>query len=519
MGKLRLMTMNLTTDPWIPVLRADGSRQPVSLEQAFDEANCIRDLAVRPHERVALMRLLLCVAHAGLNGPKNHNDWLGCQPRIASAAVKHLRSHRGKFELFNNHTRFGQLYSATKHAPRIDEKNPTWASKLELTLATGNNPTVFDNAGVNRRRFSPPELARMLLTFLCFAPQQLGQGYKGKSPCSRDRMLHTLLRGSNLLETIWLNLLDRQTIAETYGKDAWGKPVWLAMPKSPKEKDAVENATETYLGRLVPLAHAIILGDDGNVVKIVQDCRFKFPGWTGEPVEPTATTVTFSKRKRGVLDAQLQRSIWRDLPALAAKRRSDGPRAALAWQRFPEDQVCDFWVGTLITDGKAKVLNTVESSLRLPKNAGSDEFLSFYSGGVRYAEDWATALEKGLAVYRRGLGDPLNRRKARKRARLMRQKACSHFWTAIEGAAREVLIPLCASPPGELKCAKPYYLDYSRTELRWGALVKRAAEEAFAIACPRASARQAAAFGEGRLEMFQRQPVPKREKNQTRRTL
>jgi hypothetical protein len=267
------------------------------------------------------------------------------------------------------------------------------------------------------------------------------------------------------------------------------------------------------LGRLVPLPHAIILGDNGDVVEIVQDCGFAFPGWTGEPAEPTVTTATFSKRKRGVLGAQLQRSIWRDLPALAAKRRSDGSRAALAWQRFPEDRACDFWVGTLITDGKAKVLDTIESSLPLPKNAGSDEFLTFYSGGVQYAEDWATTLERALGIYRRNLGDPLNRREARKRARLMKQKACSHFWTAIEGAARDELIPLCVSPLGELKCAKPYYLDYSRTESCWGPLVKRAAEEAFAIACPRASARQAAAFGEGRLEMFLRQPVPKREKD------
>lgn len=503
-----LMTMNLSTEPWIPVLRDDGTRQRVSLEQAFAEAERIRDLAVRPHERIALMRLLLCVAHAGLNGPKNHNDWLGCQQRIAPAALKHLNAHREKFELFGNGPRFGQLYSGTKRAPRPSAKHPTWASKLELVLATGNNPTVFDNAGVVAREFKPLDLARMLVTYQAFSPL-VGRGYKGRSPCVEANMLHSLLRGQTLLESIWLNLLDRKTVEETYGARAWGQPIWLRMPAQRSDSVAIANATKTYLGRLCPLPRAIWLVD--NFRAIALDNGLVYPAWTGEPAEPTATTVTPAKRERRVLAAQLDRSIWRDLPALAAKRRSDGPRGALAWQRFPEDRACDFWVGGLATDHKAKVLNAVESSFPLPKNAGSDEFLSFYSGGVRYAEDWATALERGLMAYRRRLGDNLGRRKAGKRARLLKQKAAVHFWTAIEAAARDVLIPLCANPPDELKCAGPYYLDYTQKESGWGPLVKRAAEDALAIACPRASARQAAAFGEGRLEMLRRQPAPKRE--------
>jgi CRISPR system Cascade subunit CasA len=186
-----------------------------------------------------------------------------------------------RFSLLGDGPRFGQLYSGTVHEPTIDKKEPTWASKLELTLATGHNPTVFDNAGVNRRCFSPAELARMLVSFLCFAPRLLGQGYKGKSPCSRDSMLHTLLRGSNLLETVWLNLIDEATIKSSYGQNAVGKPVWLAMPKSAKDGAAVENATHTYLGRLLPLPHAILLGNDTGTIEIVQDCGFAFPAWTG----------------------------------------------------------------------------------------------------------------------------------------------------------------------------------------------------------------------------------------------
>ena len=88
----------------------------------------------------------------------------------------------------------------------------------------------------------------------------------------------------------------------------------------------------------------------------------------------------------------------------------------------------------------------------------------------------------------------------------MRRRAASYFWTDIETAVREVLIPLAATPPDDLKCARPYYLDYSRSESGWGPIVRRAAEEAFALACPQSSARQAAAFGAGRWVMLLKQP-------------
>ena len=77
-----------------------------------------------------------------------------------------------------------------------------------------------------------------------------------------------------------------------------------------------------------------------------------------------------------------------------------------------------------------------------------------------------------------------------------------------ETAVREVLFPLAADPPDNLKCDPPYYLDYSRSESGWGPLVRRAAEDAFALACPQASARQASAYGAGRQTMLAKQPRP-----------
>ena len=44
--------MNLTTDDWIPIVWNNGNPGTVSLREAFERGEEVRDLAVRPHERI-----------------------------------------------------------------------------------------------------------------------------------------------------------------------------------------------------------------------------------------------------------------------------------------------------------------------------------------------------------------------------------------------------------------------------------------------------------------------------------
>ena len=67
--------MNVAFDDWIPVVTIAGKRQLASLCEVLTNGRDYADLAVRPHERVALMRLFLCVVHAALDGPKDYDDW------------------------------------------------------------------------------------------------------------------------------------------------------------------------------------------------------------------------------------------------------------------------------------------------------------------------------------------------------------------------------------------------------------------------------------------------------------
>src|SRR5437667_4242497 len=83
--------MNLTIDPWIPIVWLNGRSGIVSLSDAYARGEEIRDLAVRPHERIAVMRLLICIAQVALDGPANRDDWKACQWKIAAAAVVYLK--------------------------------------------------------------------------------------------------------------------------------------------------------------------------------------------------------------------------------------------------------------------------------------------------------------------------------------------------------------------------------------------------------------------------------------------
>ncbi len=89
--------MNLTTEPWIPIVWNNGEPGIVSLLDAFGRGAEIQDLALRPHERIAMMRLLICIAQAALDGPQDFEDWKTCRESIAPAALHYLDQWRGAF--------------------------------------------------------------------------------------------------------------------------------------------------------------------------------------------------------------------------------------------------------------------------------------------------------------------------------------------------------------------------------------------------------------------------------------
>lgn len=495
-----MMKMNLATDPWIPVVWNDGRAGMVSLRDAFEQGEKIQDLAVRPHERIALMRLLICVAQAALDGPKDRADWQACRPRIAPAAAAYLNKWQHAFELFGDGQRFLQVNNLNP-AGRAgdDEEGGGNVSKLDLALATGNNTTLFDNSGGTDRSFEPAHLALMLLSYQCFSPggrigvakwngkPTPGNGSSDHAPCLAGSMLHTLIRGNSLIESVHHNLLTKQTL-NLLGT-SWGQPVWESFPTSP---DAVP--TKTYLGRLVPVTRAIRLLEEDARVILANAAKYPpYPEWR----EPSATIKVREKNgvpERYVLGAALDRAPWRELAALTVRRVGrDTNGGPLALQNLPEDQAFDLWVGGLVAD-KAKLLDTVESVFHLPARMLTEPGQRIYENGVQHASDMEYRLRRAISTYHKELGNNLDRSELREQRQRIQSKATAQFWTDIERAVPR-LLDVVASPSN-------WPSDGGWADTAWGKAVWIALTRALDAACAHATPRQLRAFTLARQTFF-----------------
>jgi CRISPR system Cascade subunit CasA len=301
-------------------------------------------------------------------------------------------------------------------------------------------------------------------------------------------MLHAVVRGENLLDTINRNLMTKEQAARFFGQGAWGKPVWEQMPAKLSDKAAIQNATQSYLGRLVPLSRSIHLADDCRSLILANG--LDYPEWR----EPTATIVTRpikNQPTRITLSASVEKAAWRELHALvviAVNKNSNGGPAAL--ENVSDGAAFDLWVGGLAAN-KAKLVDTAESVFHIPVQMLDEDRHSqrVYEQGVRWAENSAFRLGRAVCTYHRELGDNLDRAELRDRRQRIQNKATAQFWTDIEQAVPQLLD--IAANPDQLGAKN----EWHKTD--WGRAVWAAMRAAYEHACPHDTPRQMRAYALG----------------------
>lgn len=427
------MHFNLAKDAWIPCMGPRGNVRLLSLGKIFAKAEEIRDLAVQPHERIALMRLLQCITLAAGGIEK---------------AGAYLREWEGAFELYaeGDGGAFLQL-------PGLEGEARVELLKLAPAGTAGNTSRLFENDAA-RAQVSPAQAALHLLTLQNFAPcgtigtaLWAGEPTARKTPdacpagpCAAGSALHALLLGRNLRDTLLLSLRSlRQSPLPL------GRPVWEQMPQSPRDSAALLNATGTLCGRLVPLCRAVRLAGDRCILARGLDYGSASPP---EPSMPTA-----DGRPIGTAP---HLPLWRCAPAALA---------SLSGQELPPGTA--LWMGCLMTD-RAKVLGTREVRLPLPAGVSPEaaaESLRALTTAAdaleartaeaaeRYAEDVCAESRRAAAL----------RREAALRFRSEVQHALPDLLRADRGEVQDILT-LCSHRA--LSCVCPHAGPRARCAVR-----------------------------------------------------
>jgi len=472
--------MNLIGDPWIPVVDDDGKSVTVGLRELYERAHEIRDLALQPPQRIAVTRLLLCITHAALDGPEDEDDWRSCKDRIVPESLAYLAERLDRFELYGERP-FLQVGGL------VPTDNAS-LDKLDLGLASGNMPTLFDHAASpDGRPNLPGSVALNLLTYQCFSPGGLvgetawGGVRTGRSsnhaPCIEESPLHAFLRGMCVLDTMHLNLATRGDVASP-----WGLPVWdIGLPE-PQSAEAEDLAT-SFLGRLVPLSRAVLLRDGACTCTCANGLAYpKVPAGR----EPHATVVTKTRQGRpvpGYLRIALDRHPWREAASVLAVRAvgvGGGPLPLRHLARSRDLGTVDVWLGGLAAD-RARLLDAAEWVFSVPAALLGDAEMTAYGAGVALAAKGEEQLGSAINTWGKALKKQGNELAG------VRSLGTRPYWTALD-AQYEILV--------EIACSDEPDLD------GWHGVVLRAMRDAYQVACPHTSPRQIQAFAQGNRSLY-----------------
>lgn len=500
--------MNVAFDRWIPVVTLDGKPTLASLAEVLSDGTSFADLSVRPHERVALLRLLTCVAHTALDGPEDYDAWCQVPETLPHASTVYLKKWRDAFELFHPERPWLQVAALSKR-PGTTAGDDDWTpvSKLAFDLATGNNTTLFDHEGLSGEdRIIPlSQTVLSMLTYQCFSPgglisQVYWSGNKTSksskdAPCAPTSMIHGMVRGHDLAETVQRNLPTWDGVRRSYADRSLGRPVWEKPPASIADAEAVENNTSTYVGRLVPMSRVICLHLDGR--RMLLGDGLGYPTFVdGFPPEPTSTVLLRQrdkKQERALLSYSPGRGIWRELGSIVVKRASDtGVGGPLSLESLQEDEACDLVVAAVSRD-KASIVDVVESVFHVPSQLRSAEGTRAYASEINIAESRSKRLGWSVETYRKELDGGWEGRlktagpdKSKLLAKL-RSGADMHFWTTVERNLGLLLAHVSAIGSEQ---AQP-------TREAWRRMLFATACEAYRTVCGQETPREIRAFALG----------------------
>lgn len=493
-------TYNLIDEPWIPVLMQNGTNRSVSLSDIFaDNKGDIADLALNPYERVAVFRLLLCIAQAATE-IRTERDWFLARESVGPAVTNYLKKWRGRFFLFGKDA-FLQVDCLAPGGTIPD------TSRLIIYSSHHFGSSLFCHEIDTRSKvpLSWPILAISLLVYLNYsasggtpiciwndsATRQVGAA---ASPCRSQSKLFTFVLGESLLESVWMNLLtDNQLRSLNISK---GRPCWEFLFDDcnsvennttswlgPIDKTSRRVISPTLLGVLVPLSRFIKLKQAESSCLICEG--FSFPSWR----DPSATYYRNETEEIVPIRVNSKRLPWRDLSSILELGTGKGGAIALEHlatlsQRITADTLFSIWTGGVYSDAdRDKDMFAGEWRFTRQMSALRKQALADYQAAIKIAEIQQDYLISAAIAYSESM--KMLKVKNDKKREIFRPTdiAESAYWDIL-------------SQPVNQRIVKNVESDISLMN-DWKKACRIAAEEAYRRACPAATARQMEAYAQG----------------------
>ncbi len=308
---------NLIDEAWIPI--ADVGR--VSLAELFGNAS-YRALGGNPVQKIAVLKLLLAIAQAAAT-PDDEDGWLAqSEADLAESCRAYLQQWHGCFYLYGAQPFLQMPAIARAECKSFGTVLPEISTGNTTVLTQSQQQAVLDDAAK----------ALLLVVQMGFAlagkktdnSVVLTPGYSGKSnekgkPSSGKAgpsvgfmgLLHNFVLGDNLWQTLRLNLLTQQDIADCARyPGGLGQPPWEARPQGEDCAVARQHKT-TLMGRLLPLSRFCLLAGKG----LHYSEGIAHPDYKAGGIDPSIA-IDQSGKDPKVLWVNPARRPWRELTAL-----------------------------------------------------------------------------------------------------------------------------------------------------------------------------------------------------------
>ena len=303
---------NLLDEAWIPI--ADMGK--AGLLRVFGGREC-RALGGTAVQKIAVLKLLIAIAQAAAT-PQDTHEWAALGPDgLGERCTAYLEQWRDAFWLYGDKP-FLQMPACAKAElkpygtamPQVASGNTTLLTQLQV------EPPMSDAARalllVEQMGFSLGGKKTDNSVILTKGYAKGKSAKPGPSVCHMG-LLHSFLLGDSILETVWLNLLTRDIIADNrQWEKGIGTAPWEKMPEG-EDCPTARALKASLMGRLVPLSRFCLLREDG----FHYTEGLVHPDYQERMIDPSVAADT-SKAKVRMLWVNPEKRPWRQLTALLA---------------------------------------------------------------------------------------------------------------------------------------------------------------------------------------------------------